>query len=286
MGVAIIVSLSRGGMISLFAEMMLLGVVSLRVARRRRRENKGTLIWRAEGTAIEFYSPPPRPHLSSRRRSKSARLSLLLSQTGAVAAIIVAIAASLFWLGADPVIERVTRGQTWIAGGQPETFFTSRGWIWKDTLAMFRANLIAGVGLGAFQTAYPIYSQHDQLIVRQAHNDYLQMLADGGVIGGTIAVWFLIVVGRAVVRGCRASDPLLASLALGGGVGIFGMLVHSLFDFNLQLPSNALLFLILSAVVSHIGAVATKPEVEATTGSTRPREVRESVESFIREVPS
>jgi len=45
----------------------------------------------------------------------------------------------------------------------------------------------------------------------------------------------------------------LSGLALGGGAGIVAMLVHSFFDFNLQIPSNALLFLLLSAVVSHIG---------------------------------
>jgi hypothetical protein len=52
----------------------------------------------------------------------------------------------------------------------------------------------------------------------------------------------------------RNGDPYLAGLALGSVAGIFSILVHSLFDFNLQLPSNALLFLFLSAVASNIGA--------------------------------
>jgi hypothetical protein len=47
---------------------------------------------------------------------------------------------------------------------------------------------------------------------------------------------------------------LYAALALGSGAGMFGLLVHSLIDFNLQLPSNALLFLLLSAVAVQAGA--------------------------------
>jgi len=50
---------------------------------------------------------------------------------------------------------------------------------------------------------------------------------------------------------------VMAGTALGAAAGIFALLVHSLFDFNLQLPSNALLFLVLSSVVSQIAAATT-----------------------------
>jgi hypothetical protein len=53
---------------------------------------------------------------------------------------------------------------------------------------------------------------------------------------------------------------MMAGTALGAAGGIFALLVHSLFDFNLQLPSNALLFLVLSSVVSRIAA-ATEGKV-------------------------
>ena len=57
----------------------------------------------------------------------------------------------------------------------------------------------------------------------------------------------------AIRRGVRSRDPLLAAVALGAGGGGVAMVVHSLFDFNLQLPSNALLFLLLSAMISLAG---------------------------------
>jgi hypothetical protein len=58
------------------------------------------------------------------------------------------------------------------------------------------------------------------------------------------------VVLRDVLRGVRAKDPLVAGLALGSGAGIVGLMAHSLFDFNLQLPSNAMLFLLLCSIAS------------------------------------
>ncbi|MFN7948628.1 MAG: O-antigen ligase family protein [Blastocatellia bacterium] len=237
MGVAIILSLSRGGMISLLAQLLMIGLYSLRPANERRQGRE--LNWRFGGIG----------------RITSGGTAVL-SRAGAVATISIAILIGIFWIDAEPVIHRVTRGQ--VLGGeatpQTETFFSSRGWIWQDTLALIRDNPVFGVGLGAYPTAYPIYSRSDELNVSQAHNDYLQVLADSGLIGGVLAVWFLIAVWRAVRQGLRQRDPLGSGLAIGGGIGMAGLLIHSLVDFNLQLPSTSLLFLILTVLVSQVAA--------------------------------
>ncbi|MEK6406909.1 MAG: O-antigen ligase family protein [Acidobacteriota bacterium] len=224
MGVAAVLSLSRGGIISIVASMMFLVLMSVRSIRRR--EN-------TTGTR---------------------RVPQVASQIAVVVAILVVISAGVFWIGADPVINRVTQSQPLSGASQRETFFSSRGWVWRDTATMIRSNPLLGVGLGAYETAFSIYTKSDgSLRVPQAHNDYLQIVADCGIVGGLIALWFMVSVFRAVARGISSQDPLYAGLALGSGAGLFGLLVHSLFDFNLQLPSNALLFLLLSAVATHIG---------------------------------
>ena len=225
MGLAGVLSLSRGGIISIAAAMMFLLLMSIRLPRRR--GNK----------AVKRGLPP------------------FASQAAVVIAIVAVISAGIFWMGADPVINRVTQGQLSSGDAPKETFYSSRGWVWRDTLTMIRANPLLGVGLGAYETAFAIYTKSDgSLRVPQAHNDYLQIVADCGVVGGLIALWFLVIVFRAVARGTRSRDPLYAALALGSGAGMFGLLVHSLIDFNLQLPSNALLFLLLSAVAVQAGA--------------------------------
>jgi O-antigen ligase len=96
-------------------------------------------------------------------------------------------------------------------------------------------------------------------VTAEAHNDYLEILAVGGVIGAMSALWFIWALFRAIGRGVRSPDPLTAAIALGGGAGLFGLLVHSLFDFNLHLPSHATVFLLLSVVISNIGATVDEP---------------------------
>lgn len=238
MGVADIVSLSRGGMISLVAGLMFVAAIG--------------------------FKPRSETRFGEARRSFF-RLPAVASRIGAVAVILLTIGAGVWWVGADPVIKRVERSELTMDRAsqdpQKESFFESRGWIWTDSVAMIRDNWVTGVGLGAFQTAYPIYSKHDgSVLIGQAHNDYLQIVADCGVLGAGLALWFIFLVARDTVRALRHRDPMMAGTALGTAGGIFALLVHSLFDFNLQLPSNALLFLVLSSVVSQIAA-ATEGKV-------------------------
>jgi O-antigen ligase len=238
MGVAAVLSLSRGGIISVAASLAFLTLMIVRL---------------------------PKRNENSRRR-----LPGFASKAAVVIVITLLIGAGIFWIGADPVINRVTQGQQASADTQAQTFLSNRGWVWRDTAAMIRANPVLGVGLGAYETAFSIYSRSDgSLRVPQSHNDYLQIVADCGVVGGLIALWFIVLIFRAVARGTRSRDPLYAGLALGSGTGIFAMLVHSLFDFNLQLPSNALLFLLLSVIATYVGAVVTEKEGAATAALSR-----------------
>jgi len=147
---------------------------------------------------------------------------------------------------------------------------------------MIRANPALGVGLGAYETAFSIYTKSDgSLRVPQSHNDYLQIVADCGIVGGLIALWFLYTLFKAVARGTRSRDRLYAGLALGSGAGMFAMLVHSLFDFNLQVPSNALLFLLLSATATYVGAtVRHKESARFPASSRRPFQLETEGVSF------
>ncbi len=259
MGIASIMSLSRGGMISLAAEMIFIVFVSLKLARKRRQ--------------------------TSGERAARARFPFAASQALAAVFIAAIIIAGVFWIGADAVITRVTQGQDVSAGGEKESFHSSRGWVWRDTLSMISANPLLGVGLGAYGTAFPIYSKSDgSLRVPQAHNDYLQVLADCGIVGGIIALWFLVALFRSFAAGVRLHDPLLRALALAGGAGAFAILVHSVFDFNLQLPSNALLFLLLTAVTSVVAATSRDKENSLALRATALDKSEEVAASFVRRV--
>jgi O-antigen ligase len=239
MGLAIVFTLSRAGMVSLLAQLVFLVALSYR-----------------------HYRSTHVNQVESKRG--------LIVGSAAAAAVTAAIIAGVIWIGAKPVINRIATGDPGNSNVQKaQTFYSIRGEIWENAWRVIRHHPLMGVGLGAFETAYPIYARDNGMegIVAEAHNDYLQILADAGIVGAALALWFIVAIFRAVARGVRSRDRLLAGIALGSGAGLFGLLVHSVFDFNLHLPSHALLFLVLSMVVSYIGATVDQRVKSSTIAS-------------------
>jgi O-antigen ligase len=117
---------------------------------------------------------------------------------------------------------------------------------------MFAQRPILGWGLGTFETVYPQFrSFYTDLLVDKAHNDYLQLLAETGVVGFAIVIWFLVAGFRTALPKIRQwPSNVNGAVALVAVVGISGILVHSLVDFNLEIPANALLFYVLCAVAA------------------------------------
>lgn len=218
MGVAIVMTLSRGGIITLVAEIVFVAALGMQRARQVEKQ--------------------------ASRRSVTWLAALFIVAT---------IVAGIFWIGAEPVIFRLTTGNP-TGETSAQTYFGGRSEIWRNTWRMVQQHPL-GIGLGAYETAYPIYRRDNVLngIVSEAHNDYLQVLSDAGIPGGLLIIWFLWAMTRAIRRVTQLRDGLIAGLALGAGGGFFGMLIHSFFDFNLQLPSHSLLFLFLTGMVSSLG---------------------------------
>ena len=237
-GVAAILTLSRGGMISILAELMLIVVLSLR---------------------LTHYRSKHTPHSSRKGRT-------LLLQFAAIVVILATIMSGVLWLSGQRIINRITTGQETEGNVAlpAQTFAGSRGVFWLASWTIFQANALTGVGLGAYETAFSIYGGEKivggQAVVDRAHIDYLQSLTDGGIIGGLIVLWFLIVLWRAAKRGLQLADPLRQTVALACVVSLFGLLVHSLFDYNLQLPSHSLLFVSYAAILGQLSTLA----IEAT----------------------
>src|SRR5215813_5425804 len=261
MGLAVVMSLSRGGMISLVAVLMFVVAFGFRGSGKRRIEDRRRSIFDLRSSILDPRSSIP----------------LAASRAGAIIVMLFTIGAGVWWIGADSVIQRVEKSRVApksMDAGRGETFFQSRGWIWRDTAAMIRDRWALGVGIGAYETAYPIYSSHDgTLLVGQAHNDYLQIMADAGIFGAIIAVWFIFLVARDTLRASRHGNRVMSGTALGAAGGIFALFVHSLFDFNFQIPSNALLFLVLTSVVSQIAS-------EANGGASSPQRAQRAQRAY------
>lgn len=284
MSVATVASLSRGGLLSLFAliAFLLIGKLNHRSASQNRGRHSASRL--SDSYGMELAGQQTR--LPVRRRSSSqARNSVPKLVKGGLATIVVAIAVfvGFVWVGPDRVTDRITSGKISSDNQKDETFFSSRGWIWNDTWTMIKANPLFGVGIGAYETAFPIYTKSNgSLIVGQAHNDYLQVLADAGIVGALIAGWFIFLAIRESWRGTGLPDATLSSIALGSGAGVFALLIHSFVDFNLQLPSNILLFFILLAMLAQSIIVGTAQEVRNVDGGKSLQQLPESSAKAIR----
>jgi O-antigen ligase len=123
---------------------------------------------------------------------------------------------------------------------------------WRGALRMAAASPILGQGLGAFHDAFPRYKHgHEQIRVEHAENDYLETLGECGLSGLGFAFAALVTLVAGGWRGLRGGGhPLVRGLGTGALAALLALAVHSAFDFNLRIPSNAALAALVGAIVA------------------------------------
>ncbi len=87
--------------------------------------------------------------------------------------------------------------------------------------------------------------------MNEAHNDYLQLLVETGILGFATMIWFLVVLfRRALPKIGGWMTDVNGAVTLACLLGLSGILVHSLVDFNLQIPANAALFYVFCSIAA------------------------------------
>jgi O-antigen ligase len=125
--------------------------------------------------------------------------------------------------------------------------------VWRDSITMIRDFPLTGVGLGNYRHAFHKYNQVPRnVIYDHAHNDYLEFISEWGIPAGLLLIGSVLVIfGRGVRAFFRVEEnPVLQAMLLGATGGIFSLLLHSLTDFNLQIPANLALFTLLLAATA------------------------------------
>jgi O-antigen ligase len=170
------------------------------------------------------------------------------------------------WLGISTAVEHFAR---LTHGGIAKELRIS---LYKDTWQIFRDHSWTGTGLGTLATVYPQYASfYDGRIVEHTHNDYLELLSDAGVMGGLCGLAFVGLLLWQGLSGLQSANGRSArAIRAGALAACAGLLLHSLVDFNLHIPSNALIFLILACVATSDAA----DQAEASDGMPRPSKAR------------
>jgi len=155
----------------------------------------------------------------------------------AVAAVAALIALSFVFLPPDALILRFASLASEDLSGD------LRLQVWKDSLHLVAAYPLLGCGLGGYESAFLKFNTGAPMLTMDyAHNDYLQLLAELGILGFLIvAILMLAILLKAVsaaLQHPKANDRYLGLACTGAMTAIF---IHSVVDFNLYIPANALL---------------------------------------------
>jgi putative inorganic carbon (HCO3(-)) transporter len=118
------------------------------------------------------------------------------------------------------------------------------------TLPMIKDYPVFGAGPGSFYATFPRY--RPEKIVNFfdfAHNDYAQFAAETGLVGlGLMGLLVVMTLGVAVAAQWQRRDPLMRGMSFASIMGVIAILIHSWVDFNLQIPANAVFFVVLLAL--------------------------------------
>jgi hypothetical protein len=150
----------------------------------------------------------------------------------------------LLWLGIDPIVGRYTEII------KPDARLEDvRLTVYKNTIDMIR-HFPLGVGIGNYADAFPPFqTTHNELTFEHAHNDYLETTAEWGVFVA-IPFWLAIfALFAGLIRLLMTTESAEVQGILLACIGaISAILLHSLVDFNLQIPSNAIVFFSMSGI--------------------------------------
>ncbi len=149
------------------------------------------------------------------------------------------------WYGIEPLIDRYLY--------TADSLIKDRFIVWSATYKLIKDFPLIGTGFGTYRTVYQRYKPSDfrgrLAIYDHAHNDYLELISEVGIIGAIPVfiglVYFLILIIR---KWSKRRHPFARGIGLGGIGAIIYMLLHSIMDFNMHIPANALTFFIIMAL--------------------------------------
>lgn len=224
---AVVLSNSRGGLFASLCQLIFIGAT-----------------FGAASSTRSSRAHPNEPAFSRSAASKPARVALVLLLT-------LTVVVGTVWLGGDPLADRVASVREEVASDNADATHTGRKDIWRSTLNMIQDHAVAGVGFGGFWVAVSSYHEGSGgLVPQQAHNDWLELLASGGLVGLLPFALFLYLFVVRARRRLHVGTQFERAAALGALAGLVGVAAHSIVEFGLHVPSNAYVAAALVAIAA------------------------------------
>ena len=227
--IAIVYSGSRGGLASMIAQILFVAL-------------------------LVFIASPGRELLRTEdTRAQVGRIGpFLITRVVLITSFLVVMVMGVVWVGGDPLASHLESVPNEFGVKDSDKYTrTNRSTIWPMTWEMIKDHPLAGVGFGGYWIAITRYHQGSgEMTPQEAHNDYLELLASGGLIGAAFVVWFIALFLKEQIFRSRHSGVVLGAYSGGALAGIFAVAIHSVVDFGLHVTINALVFTILIAIAT------------------------------------
>lgn len=152
----------------------------------------------------------------------------------------------VIWAGVDAISARFS--------SEGSMGISDRSQAWQDAAGVARAFPLTGTGINTYGLAMLVYQQHHlDFQFNAAHNDYLQVAAEGGWLVALPAAALLVAIVLTIRRRFKESQPSLTLwwLRSGAVTGMVAIGFQEIVDFSLQIPGNAVLFAALCAIALH-----------------------------------
>ncbi len=228
-GYSAIAANSRGGLVSM-AALILFAVLFHMMTREGRKSGE-------------------RKYRSLNRVRAGTLLRKMLTTASLLVLVFGLIVFMIAFVGGDAAVTRIEKLKN-----EFETVNNSgvnRNLIWNSTLEMIKSEPLIGVGFGGYTAAIPKFDTSDgKYRLHQAHNDYLEILSNGGIIGFALFVLFGLIVVHRTSKNLRSNNTLRRASCFGATIGMFGVLVHSFVDFGLHVPVNGFIFAVLVVIAT------------------------------------
>jgi O-antigen ligase len=246
--------------------------------------------------ALTFGRTGADPRLASSRKLLGVLGALLiilgLASNGSLAALVLAVPIMAFSAMLIPGLKRIAPALAAFGGaallcgivflanspvqskltGESTSSFEGRWDLWQHTATIIRNTFPYGTGIGSFQTIYPLYEQVDAVsgvYANNAHNDYIEVIAEGGVAGVLLmiagAVWWWKQARASFGAGGHTRLAAAATIASGAA------LAHSLVDYPLRTTALTAVFAFCLSVMASVRPALKGADASATADTALAR---------------